>query len=94
MRVKNGNVYADFIDLDAVTHGPWIMDLRRAATGYQAWLTAIDCGCGFDAISAMTTSYVAALNSDSPPNYRSKLITDLIEEAKEENAIQALVAVP
>ena len=84
----------EWIDLDAVTPGPFLLDLRRAAMSLVLFFggpTSCDEDCLDTVVNAMFSSYgkslEAIVNGDLPeaPN-GGRLIQELINEAEEEGA--------
>ncbi len=85
----------EWVDLDAATHGPWILDLRRAALGLSAFTLAMD-GCDDTCrdlvIPQLAQGYTdalaaAALGADPLAGATTGwLWHDLLDEASEEGA--------
>ncbi|MCB9761399.1 MAG: DUF2252 family protein [Alphaproteobacteria bacterium] len=96
------DVFIDFNDLDGSAFGPYLLDLRRAATGLgvlSAGLEGCDAACTDAAVSALAWGYadeIARLDAGGPaaapisedPLADGDIVARLIEEAEEEGPIR------
>jgi len=82
--IRTGDVISvEWVDLDAVTWGPWTLDVRRAALGLTALTAPLDdCACTEDALRAFVDGYRSGLTDPTPPY--GAIVNDVIEEAIEE----------
>ena len=72
-------------DLDAATFGPWYWDLRRAGVGLYFFAQSLDCQCADDVIDGLFDGYFSKASQDF--QWRSRILTDLMEEALEEGLL-------
>jgi uncharacterized protein (DUF2252 family) len=83
---------AEVIDLDGAVHGPWILDLRRAALGLAMSVSAspvCDVACRDRAVEALARGYAATISSIEgddaavrPPD--GLIVGDMLLEAADE----------
>ena len=90
IRGETEAISLEWVDLDAASHGPYLLDLRRAALGLALYGgVPCDQSCQAQLVEVLATTYVgvidgwhpsAALRAPTP----GALLDDLLEEAVEE----------
>ncbi len=80
----------EFVDLDAATWGPWLLDLRRASVGLRALAIHLG-GCAADCqdamVIALAEAYAAAIDGE-PAGDAGEVFADYLNEAAEEGPLQ------
>lgn len=80
-------ISVEMIDLDAATHAPWIIDVRRALTAQRVFASMMD-GCDEACQNSVAESWLSGfwngIESGDLDVFQSNIIVDLIEEALEE----------
>jgi uncharacterized protein (DUF2252 family) len=81
-----GEPRLDFNDLDGVAHGPWTLDLRRAALGLGTLVwdqPRCDDACRADIVLALVAGYRSGIAGEAPVE-DGRAVQRLLDEASEE----------
>ena len=79
----------EFVDLDASDHGPWLLDVQRAAMALRIFgdqLNGCTMECQDTAVRSFSEGYLQAVQGNLFNVTDSQILQDLIEEAQEEGA--------
>lgn len=78
----------DFNDLDGTSHGPWLLDLRRAALGLRTLADhpRCDAACAARAVEALASGYLAGAADEELTSPPGRAVDDLFSESIEEGS--------